>query len=170
MTDRGPENTWRHMQSGKTSTEAAILAMDEIGFAVVATSLSIAAVFIPVAFMEGLVGQFFYEFGMTVTFAVVVSTVIALALSPMLCARFLKLANEQSRFYQFSEGIFKSIESFYAGMLGFALRRRWLVVVSSYRYLHCQHDAPPFIGQEFTPVADEGQFQIQAEAPVGSSI
>lgn len=164
------ENTWRHMQSGKTSTEAAILAMDEIGFAVVATSLSIAAVFIPVAFMEGLVGQFFYEFGMTVTFAVVVSTVIALALSPMLCARFLKLANEQSRFYQFSEGIFKSIESFYAGMLGFALRRRWLVVVSAIGIFIASTMLLPFIGQEFTPVADEGQFQIQAEAPVGSSI
>ncbi len=61
--------------------------MNEIGFAVIATSLSIAAVFVPVAFMDGLVGQFFYEFGMTVTFAVVVSTLIALTLSPMLCSR-----------------------------------------------------------------------------------
>ena len=83
------ENTYRHMQAGMTAINAAIAAMDEIGFAVVATSLSIAAVFMPVAFMDGMVGQFFYEFGMTVTFAVIVSTMIALTLSPMLCARVL---------------------------------------------------------------------------------
>lgn len=65
--------------------------MGEIGFAVIATSLSIAAVFVPVAFMDGLVGQLFYEFGMTVTFAVVVSTIIAASPSPMLCSRVLRL-------------------------------------------------------------------------------
>jgi len=85
------ENTYRHMQAGLTRTEAAVAAMNEIGFAVIVTSLSIAAVFVPVAFMDGLVGQFFYEFGMTVTFAVVVSTMIAVSLSPMLCSRLLVL-------------------------------------------------------------------------------
>ncbi len=164
------ENTWRHMQAGHSSTQAAILAMNEIGFAVIATSLSIVAVFIPVAFMKGLVGQFFYEFGMTVTFAVVVSTLIAIALSPMLCATFLKLPSEQGRLYKASEKFFTAIESLYAKLLGFSLRRRWLVVTAALASFIASAMLLPFIGQEFTPVADEGQFQIQAEAPVGSSI
>lgn len=164
------ENTWRHMQAGHSSTQAAILAMNEIGFAVIATSLSIVAVFIPVAFMKGLVGQFFYEFGMTVTFAVVVSTLIAIALSPMLCVSFLKLPSQQGRLYRFSERIFTTIEAAYEKLLGVSLRRRWLVVTAAIATFIGSTMLLPFIGQEFTPVADEGQFQIQAEAPVGSSI
>ncbi len=164
------ENSWRHMQQGKTRTEAAIAAMDEIGFAVVATSLSIAAVFVPVAFMEGLVGKFFYEFGMTVTFAVVVSTLIALALSPMLCSKILLLGNREGRFHEFSERILAGIETVYGGMLGFALRRRWLVVSAAVGVFIGSVFLLPLIGQEFTPDADEGQFLVQVEAPTGSSI
>ena len=164
------ENTWRHMQEGKTRFEAAIEAMNEIGFAVIATSLSIAAVFVPVAFMEGLVGQFFYEFGMTVTFAVIVSTLIALFLSPMLCSKILKLSNETGWFYKFSEGILSGIESFYGVILNFALRRRLVVVVAAISVFIGSVMLLPMIGQEFTPTADEGQFQVQVEAPVGSSI
>lgn len=164
------ENTWRHMQEGKTRIEAAIAAMDEIGFAVVATSLSIAAVFVPVAFMEGLVGQFFYEFGMTVTFAIVVSTTIALALSPMLCSRVLKLGNQNGRFYQFSERAFVGVENFYGRVLEFALRRRAIVVLASVVFFFASGMLLPLIGKEFTPSADEGQFSVQVEAPTGSSI
>ena len=78
------ENSYRHLETGKARITAAIAGISEIGFAVIATSLAIVAVFIPVAFMTGLVGRFFYEFGLTVTFAVVVSTFIAVTPSPML--------------------------------------------------------------------------------------
>ncbi|MCO6045226.1 efflux RND transporter permease subunit [Aeoliella sp. ICT_H6.2] len=164
------ENTWRHMQEGKSRLQAAIAAMDEIGFAVIATSLSIAAVFVPVAFMEGIIGQFFYEFGMTVTFAVVISTLIALFLSPMLCAQILKIGNTNGRLYQASERILTGIESTYAWMLGVALRFRWLVVLVAGGVFVASLMLLPMIGKEFTPEADEGQFQVQIEAPTGSSI
>ncbi|WP_013627301.1 efflux RND transporter permease subunit [Rubinisphaera brasiliensis] len=164
------ENTWRHMQEGKTRFEAAIAAMNEIGFAVIATSLSIAAVFVPVAFMEGLVGQFFYEFGMTVTFAVIVSTLIALFLSPMLCSKILKLSNTEGRFYKISESILGGIETVYSGLLGFALKRRLLIVLAAIGVFAGSVMLLPLIGQEFAPTADEGQFQVQVEAPTGSSI
>lgn len=164
------ENAWRHIEQGKTRIEAAIAAMDEIGFAVVATSLSIAAVFVPVAFMEGLVGQFFYEFGMTVTFTVVVSTMIALFLSPMLCARILKLGKKTGRFYQASERVFTAIETAYAWLLNIALRRRLTVAVLAVLLFVASTMLLPLIGQEFTPAVDEGQFQVQIEAPVGSTI
>ncbi|MAT15485.1 MAG: RND transporter, partial [Planctomyces sp.] len=164
------ENTWRHMQEGKSSFAAAIAAMNEIGFAVIATSLSITAVFIPVAFMEGLVGQFFYEFGMTVAFAVIVSTLIALFLSPMLCSKMLKLSQSHGRLYRFSEAILTGIESIYGKTLGFALRHRFLVVLASIGVFIGSVMLLPFIGKEFAPTADEGQFQVQVEAPTGSSI
>ena len=164
------ENTWRHMQEGKTRLQAAIAAMDEIGFAVIATSLSIAAVFVPVAFMDGIIGQFFYEFGMTVTFTVIISTLIALFLSPMLCAQVLKLGNTHGRLYQFSERILVGIETIYGRSLGWALRWRWLVVLAAGSVFIASLMLLPMIGKEFTPAADEGQFQVQIESPVGSSI
>ncbi|TWT32500.1 Multidrug resistance protein MdtC [Posidoniimonas corsicana] len=164
------ENTWRHMQEGKTRVQAAVAAMDEIGFAVIATSLSIAAVFVPVAFMDGIIGQFFYEFGMTVTFAVLVSTVIALFLSPMLCSRLLKVGAGNGWLYRVSERLLTAVESAYGRTLGFALRRRLLVLAASFALFVGSMMLLPLIGKEFTPAADEGQFQVQVEAPVGSSI
>lgn len=164
------ENTWRHLQEGKARIEAAIAAMDEIGFAVIATSLSIAAVFVPVAFMEGLVGQFFYEFGMTVTFAVIVSTLIALFLSPMLCSTLLKLASTSGRFFNLSEKVFRRVETWYGRSLHFALTHRLVVVLTAVGISIGSVMLVPLIGQEFSPAADEGQFQVQVEAPVGSSL
>ena len=164
------ENTWRHMQEGKTRVQAAIAAMDEIGFAVLATSLSITAVFVPVAFMEGMVGQFFFEFGMTVTFAVVVSTLIALFLSPMLCSQILKMSSREGRFYRWSEAVLVAIERGYGWLLEFSLRRRWLVVAAAMGIFFASTLLLPFIGKEFSPATDEGQFMVQMEAPTGSSI
>ncbi len=175
------ENTYRQMQTGMNSLNAAIAAMNEIGFAVIATSVSIVAVFIPVAFMDGMVGQFFYEFGMTVAFAVLVSTTIALTLSPMLCARVLKephtsaddVANPNGLLAWFDwlfESTFGRIESLYGGLLKFALRFRFVVILASIGIFVASLMLLPFIGKEFTPIEDEGQFSIQFEAPVGSSI
>ncbi|MHC4176984.1 MAG: efflux RND transporter permease subunit, partial [Planctomycetota bacterium] len=103
------ENSFRHMEEGKSRIQAAFAGIAEIGFAVVATSLAIVAVFIPVAFMKGLVGRFFFEFGMTVTFAVLISTFIALTLSPMLCSRVLKLPKRHGRLFNFFERVFTSV-------------------------------------------------------------
>lgn len=175
------ENTYRHMQAGLNAFNAAIAAMNEIGFAVVATSVSIGAVFIPVAFMDGMVGQFFYEFGMTVAFAVFVSTMIALTLSPMLCARMLTKphssaddAENPNGFLAWFDWIFESgfgrVESSYGALLKFALRWRFAVILASIGVFVASLMLLPFIGKEFTPVEDEGQFSIQFESPVGSSI
>lgn len=164
------ENTWRHMQQGQTRFQAAIAAMNEIGAAVIATSLSIGAVFVPVAFMDGLVGQFFFEFGMTVTFAVVVSTLIALFLSPMLCSKMLKLSDRHGSVYNFLERVLLGIETCYRAILVFVLRKRVVVILAAVGVFVGSLMLLPLIGQEFTPTPDEGQFQVQVEAPVGSSI
>jgi HAE1 family hydrophobic/amphiphilic exporter-1 len=186
------ENSYRHMEEGKPRMQAAREAIAEIGFAVIATSLAIVAVFVPVAFMTGMVGRFFYEFGLTVTFAVAVSTFIAVTLSPMLCSRVLKVVTRHGRAFNFIERIFQRIESFYRRVLGVAVservvvpllpfggradKRRWgfdsrgLVILGAIGVFAGSLFISAFLGKEFMPEADEGQFNVQVQTPVGTSI
>ncbi len=164
------ENTFRHMEQGKSRVEAALAGMSEIGFAVVATSLAIVAVFVPVAFMDGIVGQFFFEFGLTVTFAVAVSTFIALWLSPMLCSRILTVQRKHGRIYNLVERFFNGLEKLYLKTLRFALRRRFVTVAGAIAVFFGSIALLPLIGSEFTPDQDEAQFNVQVETPIGSSI
>ena len=186
------ENSYRHMEEGKPRMEAAREAIAEIGFAVIATSLAIVAVFIPVAFMTGMVGQFFYEFGLTVSFAVAVSTFIAITLSPMLCSRVLKVSKEHGRVFNFLERCFQAVESLYRRVLGLVLservvvpllpfrvgaRRRWvgldsrgLVIVLAVGVFAGSLYLSSFLGKEFIPEADEGEFGIHLQTEVGTPI
>ncbi len=164
------ENTYRHMESGLSTMQAALAGISEIGFAVVATSLAIGAVFVPVAFMEGLVGRFFYEFGLTVAFAVGMSTFIALTLSPMLCSRVLALSKTHGRTFRVIESVFTTLESGYRWLLTFALRHRLLVMVLAVATFIGSLSLTPFIGKEFVPAQDEAQFNVQVESPLGSSV
>ncbi|MBX3467003.1 MAG: efflux RND transporter permease subunit, partial [Planctomycetes bacterium] len=91
------ENVYRHLEEGLRPVEAARAAMGEIGFAVVVTTISLVAVFVPIAYMRGLIGRFFFQFGLTVSFALIVSTVIALTLAPMLASRLLRRADQDAR-------------------------------------------------------------------------
>ncbi len=164
------ENTYRHMEEGKPRMEAARLAIGEIGFAVIATSLAIVAVFVPVAFMEGIVGRFFYEFGLTVTFAVAVSTFIAVTLSPMLCSRVLRVATKHGRTFNFLERVFLGIESGYRWLLRGALNARALVILSAMGIFAGSLFISGFVGKEFMPEPDEGQFSVSVQTPIGTSV
>ncbi len=164
------ENTYRHMEEGKGRLEAARIAISEIGFAVIATSLAIGAVFIPVAFMEGLVGRFFFEFGLTVTFAVAISTFLAVTLSPMLCSRLLIIPPRHGVAFRVLERMFCALEAAYDRSLGFALRHRLLVLGGAVAAFVGGIAITPFLGVEFVPEQDEDQFNIQVETPIGTSI
>ena len=164
------ENSYRHMEEGKPRMEAAGVAIAEIGFAVIATSLAIGAVFVPVAFMTGLVGRFFFEFGLTVAFAVGVSTFIAVTLSPMLCSRLLNVQTQHGRVFSTLERLFRSLESAYRVILRFALNHRIIIVLGAATAFVGGLAITPFLGKEFVPVQDEDQFNIQVETPIGSSI
>ncbi len=164
------ENSYRHMEEGLPRVQAAIQGISEIGFAVIATSLAVGAVFVPVAFMEGIIGRFFYEFGLTVAFAVAVSTFIALTLSPMLCSRVLKIPTSHGRAFNFVEHILEAVERTYGRILRMALRHRFTVVAASLAVFASSLAITPFIGQEFMPAQDESQFNIQVETPIGTSI
>lgn len=164
------ENAYRQMENGKDRRQAAIDGISEIGFAVMATSLAIVAVFIPIAFMDGLIGRFFVEFGLTVTFAVIVSTFVAIWLSPMLCSRVLKVQPQHGWAYNLVEKFFTSIENVYGKILGWSLAHRKSVVGLALICFIGSLLLLPFVGTEFTPEQDEAQFRVQVETPLGSSI
>jgi len=164
------ENSYRHMEEGKSRMQAAREAIAEIGFAVIATSLAIVAVFVPVAFMTGMVGRFFYEFGLTVTFAVVVSTFIAVTLSPMLCSRVLKVSKRHGTFFNLLERLFRALEAGYRVTLRAALSCRALVLVGAVALFVGSLFISGFLGQEFVPDSDENQFNVLVQTPIGTTI
>ncbi len=97
------ENIFRHIEEGKTRFEAAIIGAKEITLPIISASLALIAVFIPIAFMKGQVGQFFFEFGLTVSIAIAVSAFVSLTLAPMLCSRLLKHQNKHGKLFYFFE-------------------------------------------------------------------
>ncbi len=120
------ENIHRHIEDGMPPMEAAIKGAGEIGFTIVSISLALVAVFIPLLLMGGVVGRLFREFAVTVTMTILVSAVVSLTLTPMLCARFLRSEREarHGRLYMTVERIFAALLSFYRHSLGAALRHR----------------------------------------------
>ncbi len=165
------ENIYRHQaEEGKSPREAALSGTGEIGLAVLATTFSIVAVFVPVAFMKGMIGKFFFEFGMTVTFAVLVSLFISFTLTPMLCSRFMTVHKEHGRIYNFFEKIFIYIDEFYVWILRKSLNARMVIVILSVLFLYSSLILAKHIKSEFKPEEDKDQFNISVEAPTGSSI
>src|SRR5438876_9895792 len=120
------ENIVRHMEKGTPPLEAAFTGAREVGFTILSMTLSLAAVFIPVLFMGGIVGRLFHEFAVTIGAAILVSGVVSLTLTPMLCSRFLKASREtqHGRFYEASERVYQRVLGWYEGSLGWVMERR----------------------------------------------
>lgn len=166
------ENIHRHMtEEGKPPMRAAYDGTAEIGLAVMATTFSIVAVFVPVATMEGIIGKFFYEFGLTVAFAVLASLFVSFTLTPMLSSRFLKThqgrPNPIRRVFLW---VLDRIDNFYAGLLRGALKMRWLVILIALGVLASTGLVVSMIGQEFFPEDNRGQFRVFVELPQGKSL
>jgi len=164
------ENIYRHMEEGSDPMTAAREGTSEIAFAAMAATFSIAAVFIPVAFMGGMIGRFFFQFGVTVATSVIVSLVVALILIPMLCSRFLKLESKHGRVYQFFDQSYRTLEGRYQKALRFALTHRWLVVLVAIAIFIGSVGLFINLKREFVPKSDEGRFIIRLETPTGSTL
>jgi len=121
------ENIYRHVENGEPPLQAALKGSKEIGFAVLAMTFTLAAVFAPVAFTEGRTGQLFAEFALTLAGAVIVSGFIALSLSPMMCSRMLK-HEKHGAIYEAGERVLNALNSGYERLLRGALHLRWLVI------------------------------------------
>jgi HAE1 family hydrophobic/amphiphilic exporter-1 len=164
------ENTYRHMENGEPRRQAASMATDEIGLAVFATNLTNCAVFIPIAFMGGVVGRFFREFGLVAAGAVVISTLIALTWTPMLCSRFLRLQQRQSRVYGWLEAGYSRLEAHYRRVLAWGLGHRSVVIGIALASVAGGVVIAANLPLDFMGVEDRSEFTVWLKAPLGSTV
>lgn len=171
------ENIFRHIEDGMKPLEAAIRGTREVQFAVIAMTLTLAAVFTPIAFTTGRTGRLFVEFALSLAGAVLISGFVALTLTPMMCSRLLRSHADDARekrlssyFVSWIDRIVDAITNGYAGLLRWALRLRWLVLVlglavggaSAWLFMESK--------KELTPLEDRGTVVIIFSAPEGSSV
>ncbi len=171
------ENIVRHMHAGADHFTAAREATAEIGLAVMATTFTIIAVFVPVAFMGGVMGRFFYQFGITVGFAVLVSLYVSFTLDPMLSSRWYDpAADPRVPRSWFGRGLGKlndrldRLQGVLAGALGWSLSHRWAVVLLATVAIVSSFSLFGKLGSAFMPNADPGQFQVAYKASPGISL
>lgn len=163
------ENIFRHMEEeGKGPIQAAIDGTKEIALAVMATTLSLVVIFLPVAFMQGTVGKFWKSFGLTAAVAIMISLLVSFTLTPMLSSRFLrpkeaKAASRESRFY-------KIIEGAYLGLLSWCLRHRAVVIIAAVGVLFSLVPLMKIVKAEFIKDDDMSEFEVVVETPPGSSL
>jgi HAE1 family hydrophobic/amphiphilic exporter-1 len=163
------ENIFRHMEEhGYSARKAASTATREIALAVIATTLSLLVIFVPVAFMSGRVGRFFNSFGFVVAFAVFLSMCISFTMTPMLCSRFLKL--DEKHHGSKSGRFWMMIQNAYAWILRWSLRHRWVVVGVSALLLFSTPAIFRLVGMEFVPQDDQSEFQVVATMPEGYTL
>jgi HAE1 family hydrophobic/amphiphilic exporter-1 len=166
------ENIVRHRtELGESAASAAYRGTSEIGLAVLATTLSIAAVFVPVAFMDGMVGQFFYQFGLTVAAAVMISLFVSFTMTPMLSARWLSDHHGTERgLSRLIELALRWIEGLYRRTVAGALRFWPVTLLVAVATLALTLAASRGVGFEFMPIQDSNQFSVAVELPVGTAL
>ncbi len=185
------ENIFRFVEEkGMDPFQAAIEGTREIGLAVLATTLSLMAVFVPIGFMQGIVGRFMSSFGLTAAFAVGVSLLVSFTLTPMLAARLIKREEKEKpdsepikgdgmiesepehRQHQKAKdrGFYKYIDSTYTALLKFSMAHRWLIVTLCILVFLSIIPLFALVGKNFLPVDDQSQFEVSARAPEGSSL
>lgn len=174
------ENIFRHIEMGQTPFTAAKEATEELTLAILATSLSLMAVFVPIGNMGETIGQFFKQFGLTVAFAVAFSTIVAFSLTPMVSAYWIKAeteeqsSKERTHFVQRAldkfEAGFQSVREMYDSLMAWALERPKKVVAVGIISLLLNLLLLPFVGTEFQPTYDSGEFSVNVKAPIGTSL
>jgi HAE1 family hydrophobic/amphiphilic exporter-1 len=193
------ENIFRVIEEkGLEPKQAAIVGTHEIGLAVLATTISLVIVFLPVSFLSSVTGRLLYEFGITATVAVMISMLVSFSLTPMMCSRMLKpvkgvgslsrLENTPSSQANPSQktpdpvhasshevasrrGFYRWIEAFYMGCLRFSMRQRWLVLTVSLVVIAANYPLYHMVQQDYIPTdVDEGEFEARITAPDGISI
>ena len=166
------ENIHRHIEAGQSPIRAALKGSREIGFAIVAMTLTLVAVYVPVGFMSGTTGKLFTEFAWTLAGAVLVSGFVALTLSPMMCSRFLRHhdAETQNFFYRIIENFLNGLTRGYRRCLGLALRVRPLVLLVGLVVAGASYPLFTSLKSELAPYEDQGLIRLFFQAPEGATI
>ncbi|MSU50807.1 MAG: efflux RND transporter permease subunit [Opitutus sp.] len=168
------ENIYRRIEAGESPIRASIFGARQVAFAIIATTLTLAAVFLPVAFQSGQTGRLFFEFGLTLAIAVTVSAFVALTLSPMLCSRLLLARRVDGKaahrwFYEKTEPFFVGMNRAFEAMLRGALRFRMLVLLGALIFSVTGPYLYTKLQRELTPLEDRGVFIASFIPPVGST-
>lgn len=163
------ENIYRHREQGEGKVKAASAGAREITFAAAATTLAIVAIFLPVAFLKGLIGKFFFQFGVTISVAVLISLLEALTLAPMRCSRFLEVEH-RGRLGRTVDRVFASLSALYLRALGPVLRNRGRVLLGSLAFFLLSLGTLRLLRQEFIPSQDMSRFTLRFQTPVGTSL
>jgi hydrophobic/amphiphilic exporter-1 (mainly G- bacteria), HAE1 family len=161
------ENITRHMEMGKSRMQAALDGAKEIGFTVVTMTVSLSAVFLPILFMEGMVGRLFREFAVTVGIAVLISGVVSLTITPMLCSLLLKPEHAHGRLFNWSERIFNAARDFYGATLRWTLVHSNIVLIGSVVVLVATGVLYGAVSKGFIPRQDTGVINGNTRAREG---
>ena len=164
------ENIYRHMEKyNKSSEDAAVDGAKEITSTVIATTLSILVIFLPLAYMGGMVGRILSSYGWTVVFAIALSGIVALTLTPMLCAKMLKKTEGESKLDNIVSGINDYLVKFYIPVLNWSIHHKIIMVILAVLCILSIAPMAKNLGGEFFPEEDSGKIQVQVKAEEGTS-
>jgi len=169
------ENITRHIERGSSPREAAIYATNEVWLAVLVTTLVIVAVFMPLTLVSGMTGVMFNQLGWIVSITIVVSTVAAITLTPMLSARLLSInkLSKKEHWYSHSrtiEPLLNKMDDFYVRTLSFGLRHKWTVIIAGIMVFASSMVLFKFVGTDFMPESDEGRITAAIELQTGTRV
>ena len=164
------ENIVRHREKGENRVQAALVGSREITFAAVAATLAVVAIFLPVAFMSGVIGTFFFQFGVTMTVAVMLSLLEALTLTPMRASQFVEAGSRSTRIGRAADFTFRTVAALYRKWLAVALEHPWKVISGSLLFFALSFSTLNFINKELMPVQDQSSFIVRMQTPVDSSM
>ncbi|HVN67747.1 MAG TPA: efflux RND transporter permease subunit, partial [Candidatus Sulfotelmatobacter sp.] len=164
------ENIMRHQEKGEEKVRAALIGAREITFAAMAASIAIVAIFLPVAFMKGIIGKYFYQFGMTISVAVLLSLFEALTLTPMRCSQFVTIGAKEGRFAAWLDQNFKRLTNAYRKALNWALDRRGLIIWSSVIFFLLTFSVGRALRSELVPPQDQSLYMVRLQTPAWASL
>ncbi|MFA6456390.1 MAG: efflux RND transporter permease subunit [Bacteroidota bacterium] len=163
------ENIFKKVELGMPPMEAAFAGSKEIFFVVISTSITLAAVFLPIIFLQGFVGRLFREFGIVLAGAVLISAFVSLSLTPMLNAHLIRKNRTHSRFYKFTEPFFERMNAFYGRTLTVGMKHRWIAIVTIAASLVLIVFFGRTLQSELAPLDDRSQLRLQITGPEGAS-
>ena len=164
------ENIFRHVEEGQERIRSAVEGTREVAFAALAATAAIIAIFLPVAFMKGIIGAFFFQFGVTISVAVALSLLEALTLTPSRCAQFIDAGGSRTRIGRAADAAFAALARGYRASLAPALRWRWGVLLLGAGLFAASLQLVPGMRKEMTPPQDIDIFLVRLQMPVGSSV
>lgn len=164
------ENIYRHHEEGKNKVKASLDGANEISFAALAATIAIVAIFLPVAMMDGIIGKYFFQFGITISVAVGLSYIEALTLTPMRTSQFMEDTTRQSKIGLAVDRFFDGLVEFYKRALEKALNHRLPLLIVSGIFFMATFMVVQYIPKEFVPAQDTSSFMIRIRAPDGASL